>query len=198
MNTDVTSLKYGTVVADGVFAPHHQHIFNLRLDPAIDGYEDGVITYTDTLAMPRNPETNPYGVGFEVHTTEVKDEAAFNLNWETNRVVMMTNPKSINRFSKKPVAYKIVGKFSVLFAFSQLVEFWLISTSFLLFLAPPTQLGLADETSMHNRRGEFVNNHLHVTKYSDDELFAAGEHNWQSTGVSLWTLPLIPFSKKAN
>lgn len=118
-----------------------------------------MVTYTDTIAMSRNPETNPYGVGFEVHTTEVKEEVAFNLNWETNRVVMMTNPKSINRFSKKPVAYKIV--------------------------APPTQLGLADETSMHNRRGEFVNNHLHVTKYHNDELFAAGEHPWQSTGVSI-------------
>ena len=35
---------------------------------------------------------------------------------------------------------------------------------------------------MHNRRGEFVNNHLHVTKHSDSELFAAGEHPWQSIG----------------
>ncbi|KAK4702051.1 hypothetical protein P7C70_g4176, partial [Phenoliferia sp. Uapishka_3] len=139
LNTDCTSLKYGTVVADGVFAPHHQHI----------------IVYDDTVAMPRD-EKNPHGVGFEVFTTKVEAESAFNLDWTTNRVVKMVNPKSLNRFSGKPVGYKIV--------------------------APPTQLGLAHETSMHNTRGEFVNNHLHVTKHSDNELFAAGEHPWQSIG----------------
>ncbi|KAL8277071.1 hypothetical protein RQP46_010499 [Phenoliferia psychrophenolica] len=181
-NIDCTGLKYGTVVADGVFAPHHQHsassrplcrskrlalilvlppfpshltVFNLRIDPAIDGYEDSVVVYDETLPMPRDAN-NPHGVGFEVFSTKVEKESAFNLDWETNRVVKMVNPNSLNRYSGKPVGYKIV--------------------------APPTQLGLAHESSMHNRRGEFVNNHLHVTKHSDAELFAAGEHPWQSIG----------------
>jgi hypothetical protein len=35
--------------------------------------------------MPRDPISNPYGVGFESHTTPVTHEAAFNLDWETNR-----------------------------------------------------------------------------------------------------------------
>jgi primary-amine oxidase len=35
---------------------------------------------------------------------------------------------------------------------------------------------------MHNIRGEFVNNHVHVTKYSDSELWGSGEHLWQSRG----------------
>ncbi|KAI5480277.1 primary-amine oxidase [Pseudohyphozyma bogoriensis] len=148
-------IKYGTIVAPGVFAPHHQHIFNLRIDPAIDGYESSAIVYDETHPMPRD-ERNPHGVGFENHTTKVSRETAFNLNWEHNRVVKMINPSKLNKYSGKPVGYKIV--------------------------APPTQLGLAHESSMHNQRGEFVNNHVHVTKQSDSEMYAAGEHPWQSVG----------------
>ncbi|KAM0756094.1 primary amine oxidase [Meredithblackwellia eburnea MCA 4105] len=155
MNSDVQSLKYGTIVADGVFAPHHQHIFNLRIDPAIDGYEGSRIVYDDVYAMPRD-ENNPHGVGFEAHNTAVTHESAFNLDWTTNRVVKMVNPSKRNRFSGKPIGYKI--------------------------MAPPTQLGLAHPTSMHGRRGEFCDNHVHVTKYDDNELWGGGEHPWQSRG----------------
>lgn len=35
---------------------------------------------------------------------------------------------------------------------------------------------------MHYKRGEFTNNHIHVTKYADDELWGSGEHMWQSRG----------------
>ena len=34
---------YGTVVAPGVFAPNHQHIFSVRIDPAIDGQRNIVV-----------------------------------------------------------------------------------------------------------------------------------------------------------
>ncbi|CED83505.1 primary-amine oxidase [Phaffia rhodozyma] len=149
------TIKYGSVVAPGVFAPDHQHIFNLRIDPAIDGYESSTVVYDETHPMERN-EKNPHGVGFETRQTKVNREGAFNLDWQTNRVVKMINPSKLNRHSGKPVGYKIV--------------------------APPTQLGLAHETSMHNQRGEFVNNHIHYTKHDEEELFAAGEHPWQSVG----------------
>lgn len=68
----------------------------------------------------------------------------------------MINPTKLNRFSGRPVGYKLV--------------------------APPTQLGLAARDSMHGIRGEFVDNHVHVTKHSEKEMYAAGEHNWQSVG----------------
>ena len=70
--------------------------------------------------------------------------------------VKMVNPAKLNRFSGRPVGYKLV--------------------------APPTQLGLAAQDSMHGIRGEFVDNHIHVTKHSEKEMYAAGEHNWQSRG----------------
>lgn len=69
----------------GIFAPHHQHLFNLRIEPAIDDYEDSAIVYEETHAMPRDPIRNPYGVGFESFTTPVTHESAFNLEWQTNR-----------------------------------------------------------------------------------------------------------------
>lgn len=144
------------------------------MDPAIDGYKDSMVAVEDTYSMPRN-EKNPHGVGFEVFNKTITKESAFNLDWTTDRhvkivrplpspsllctladAVSQINPKKLNRFSKKPIAYK-VG-------------------------LHPTQLGLADPSSMHARRGEFVDNHIHVTKYAANELNAAGEHNWQSTG----------------
>jgi primary-amine oxidase len=61
-----------------------QHLFNLRIDPAIDGYRDNSVVYDDVFAMKRD-ERNPHGVGFEVKSTTVEKESAFNLDWTTNR-----------------------------------------------------------------------------------------------------------------
>lgn len=58
------NLKYGTVVSQGVFAPNHQHIFALRIDPAIDGYKNSAVAYEETHPMPRDA-ANPHGIGFE-------------------------------------------------------------------------------------------------------------------------------------
>ncbi|POY74648.1 putative Primary-amine oxidase [Rhodotorula taiwanensis] len=155
-SVDLSTLGYGNVVAEGVFAPHHQHVFNLRIDPAIDSYRSSAVTYEDTHAMPRDPATNPCGVGFVCKSTQVQNESAFNLEHLTNRYVKMINPNKRNKFTKKPIGYKIS--------------------------APPTQLGLADPTSMHYIRGEFTDHHVHVTKYHDAELWGSGEHLWQSRG----------------
>jgi Cu2+-containing amine oxidase len=133
-----------------------------------------MIAVEDTYMMERD-EKNPHGVGFEVFNKVIEKESAFDLDWTTNRSVKIVrplieailrsftdacdtqiNPNKLNRFSKKPVAYK-VG-------------------------LHPTQLGLAHPTSMHHRRGEFCDNHVHVTKYASNEMFAAGEHPWQSVG----------------
>lgn len=43
--------KYGTVVSPSVFAASHQHIFNVRIDPAVDGHEN-TVAYCDTIQSP--------------------------------------------------------------------------------------------------------------------------------------------------
>jgi Cu2+-containing amine oxidase len=144
---DPEKLKYGTIVAPGVFAPHHQHLFALRIEPAIDAYDNSILAYDETKPMPRD-EKNPYGVGFEATTTRVEKETAFNLDASVNRVIKFLNPDKLNPVTGKPIGYKLT--------------------------APPTQLGLAVPGSMHDIRGEFVNNHVHYTKHNEEEMFAAG------------------------
>ena len=154
-SVDPTDLTYGTVVGPGVFAPHHQHIFNIRCDPAIDGYRNSSIAYDEVLPFARDA-SNPHGVGFGTKTTHIEKECAFNLDWNTNRSVKMINTDKIHPHAKKAVGYKVA--------------------------VPPTQLGLAHESSMHNKRGQFINHHIHVTKHHEEEMFAAGEHPWQGIG----------------
>ncbi len=55
---------WGNVVSSGALAQNHQHLFCVRIDPAIDGYENTVVT-EESLTMPISKE-NPYGSGYEV------------------------------------------------------------------------------------------------------------------------------------
>ncbi|EEH20057.2 hypothetical protein PABG_02316 [Paracoccidioides brasiliensis Pb03] len=52
-------------VAPGVLTPYHQHLFSLRIDPTIDGYENTHVV-EDSIPMPlNNPEIhNPFGFGY--------------------------------------------------------------------------------------------------------------------------------------
>ena len=56
---DGVTPEYGTIVAPGVYGPHHQHFFNVRLDMAVDGTANRVYEVTPT-AMPEGPD-NPVG-----------------------------------------------------------------------------------------------------------------------------------------
>ena len=44
-------------MSPGVYAHYHQHIFNMRLDMAVDGERNRVVE-VDTVALPVGPE-NP-------------------------------------------------------------------------------------------------------------------------------------------
>ena len=60
---------YGIEVAPGVFAPGHQHIFSVRIDPAIDGHSNTVVQ-EDSVPMPfsaANPPTNNLYVVHVLH-----------------------------------------------------------------------------------------------------------------------------------
>src|SRR5207249_7681898 len=49
----------------GALAQNHQHIFCLRIDPAIDGHRNTVVC-EQSLPMPMDLETNPFGNGYQV------------------------------------------------------------------------------------------------------------------------------------
>ncbi|WVW79628.1 hypothetical protein I302_101597 [Kwoniella bestiolae CBS 10118] len=149
-------VPFATRVADGVLAPYHQHIFNLRIDPSIDG-DDNTVSYVDSLPMPADNKLNPYGTGYITKETPITESGTFQTDPYKNRVFKISNPGKINPVSYSPVAYKLVPIAS--------------------------QVLLAADDSWHNRRAHFTDAPVWVTKYKDRELFPAGDYTNQSSGA---------------
>ncbi|KAF3228362.1 hypothetical protein TWF106_007394 [Orbilia oligospora] len=147
--------NFGTIVHPGVLAAHHQHIFSLRIDPAIDGFGNKVI-YEEAKPMERDDPFNPFGTGYYITETKVESEGGFLESPENNRIFKIQNPKHRNPVNNKPVGYKIQ--------------------------APPFQKLLASPDSYHFKRAEFADKAVYVTKYKDWELYAAGMYTNQSRG----------------
>lgn len=144
---------FGNVVSPGVLAQNHQHIFAIRIDPAIDGPKNTVI-YEESLPVPKNSKTNPQGNFYRVQQNTITHSRWLNAKPETNRVIKMINIHKKNPISGKPVGYK--------------------------FVPAATQLLLADDDSIQARRARFAQHHVWVTKYKDHELYAGGRYTLQS------------------
>lgn len=158
---DGISVPWGTVVHPGVLATHHQHIFSLRVDPAIDGHSNRLV-YDDALPMPRS-DFNPHGTGYYTEETLVSQSGGYDLNPDTNRTFKIQNVNVRNPINNKPVAYKIH--------------------------APPFQKGIADKDSFNYKRVEFSDRNIYAVKHRDGELYAGGKYTNQSrggTGVRSW------------
>jgi primary-amine oxidase len=65
--------RYGTLVAPGVYAPNHQHFFNVRLDMMVDGLQNSIYE-VHTEAEPMGPK-NPLGNAFYERSTLLRTEA---------------------------------------------------------------------------------------------------------------------------
>jgi primary-amine oxidase len=157
------TLPWSTNVGPGVTAPNHQHIFSVRIDPAIDGFQNTVV-YEDSVPLSSVSDMeDPFGVGYVAKTTVV-DRASFaETNVETARVFKIRNDNIINPISRKPVAYKL-----------QTVA---------------SQKMLMSPSSFSQKRAQFTQHDVWVTSYGDDELYAAGEftnQSQESTGVEQW------------
>jgi primary-amine oxidase len=155
--------SYGTVVHPGVLAAYHQHVFSLRIDPAVDGPHNTVV-YEEAHAMPRHDVHNPHGVGYTVQKTSVDVAGGYDLDYTVNRSYKIVNNAALNPINKLPVGYKIQ--------------------------VPPFQAMLADKDSYHFKRAEFADHHIYVTKYSPNEKFAGGNYTNQSRGgdgVRTWS-----------
>ncbi|RDA87768.1 hypothetical protein CP532_2464 [Ophiocordyceps camponoti-leonardi (nom. inval.)] len=144
---------WGNVVSPGALAQNHQHIFCVRIDPAVDGHKNTLVQ-EDSLPVPMNERTNPHGNYYEVRQTPIATSSGIDLAPFSNRVFKVQNRAKTNPISGKPVGYKIT--------------------------TPPTQLLLADPHSTQAQRALFAKHHLWVTKFKDDELYAGGRHTLQS------------------
>jgi primary-amine oxidase len=153
------TVPYGTVVAPGVLAPYHQHLFCLRMDPAIDGYAKNTLVVEESHAMPMDEPgvvDNAFGVGYVTTSQPVEHETGLDLDFTKNRVYKMVNESVINPITGTSVGYKILPCYS--------------------------QMLLAHPSSFHARRSEFGEHAIWVTRYDDEETFPAGRHTMQSLG----------------
>ena len=154
---------YGTIVSPGVYAHYHQHIFNMRLDVAIDGERNRVVE-VDTVALPEGPD-NPYANAFTVRETVLKTEqgAQRNVDFNAARFWKILSADSRNRMGQ-PTGYKLVP------------------------LSPVPIFSGAQ--SMVAKRAAFMTRQLWVTAYHPDEMYAAGRYPNQSSGgdgLPAWT-----------
>ncbi|CAG9996034.1 unnamed protein product [Clonostachys byssicola] len=150
------SSRYGNVVAPGILAQNHQHIFAVRIDPAVDSYRTGdtQVVVEETHGRKMEPRTNPHGNYYEVQRRVVERAQWIDSEPRLNRILRLENSTKKNEFSGRNVGYKVV--------------------------APATQLMLADEESILAKRALFAKHDFWVTGYRDGEFWAAGEFTNQS------------------
>ncbi|KAJ4289022.1 hypothetical protein N0V90_011364 [Kalmusia sp. IMI 367209] len=149
-----TKIPYGTIVAPGVLAPYHQHLFCLRIDPAIDGQKNSV-SIEESEAMPLD-EHNPFGVGYVSKSYYIEKEGGFDLDFTKARAFKFVNEDKINPITNTPVGFKLMPFYS--------------------------QMLLANKDSFHAKRSEYGQHAVWVTKYRDDEFFPSGRYTMQSMG----------------
>ncbi|KAK1847967.1 primary-amine oxidase [Colletotrichum chrysophilum] len=160
---DLSVSPWGTVVAPGVLAVNHQHLFCVRIDPILDGERNNTVVRDDCLPVRGNPNLDPFGCAFRVKTTPITKPGGYDLDLSSGRTYRITNPSRVNEISGKPAGYK-------------------------LHAAPSQMLMMGPETFNH-RRGTFASKPIWVTRYRDDELWAAGEFTNQSredTGLATY------------
>ncbi|CAH0028272.1 unnamed protein product [Clonostachys rhizophaga] len=154
-------VPFGTVVAPGVLAPYHQHLFSLRIDPAIDGHANSLVV-EESKAMSANdspidsPIDNPFGNGYMTESQTIEEEGGFDLDINKNRTFKIINESKMNPITGTPVGFKLMPHYS--------------------------QMLLAHPDSYHAKRSEFAAHAVWVTRHEDGENFPAGKYTMQSAG----------------
>lgn len=148
-------VPFGTLVAPQVYAPNHQHFFNVRLDFDLDGTTN-TVQQIDVAADPVD-EKNPYENAFRARATNLTHEkqALAHLCLETARTWKVVNP-SVRNAVGEPVGYK--------------------------FFPGDNAFPLASPNAWWRKRAGFVNHHVWVTPFAEGERYAAGDYPNQSTG----------------
>jgi primary-amine oxidase len=146
---------HGELVAPGLYGPHHQHFFSLRLDMEVDGPGNSVYE-VDTEGLPAGPD-NPWGNAWRTVETLLDRESAAQrcVSGERARHWKIVNPGALNGLGE-PVAYKLLPGENVL-PFHQ-----------------------HDAPAL--ARAGFARRHLWVTRFEERELFAAGDYPYQHPG----------------
>jgi primary-amine oxidase len=155
--------RYGTLIAPQLYAPNHQHFFNVRLDLDLDGTANSV--YQVDLAPDEPGPQNPFENAFRARSSllETEKQARAYLSLETARTWKIVNPQVRNAVGD-PVGYK--------------------------FFPGDNSFPFASKNAWWRKRAGFVDFHVWVTPYRDEERHAAGNYPNQSQGgdgLPRWT-----------
>jgi primary-amine oxidase len=156
--------EFANIIADGVAAPHHQHLFNARLDFDIDGSENEIYEI-DAERVPPGPD-NPWRNAFRARATKLEREldAQREIDPSRSRTWRIVNPRVRNGLGQ-PTAYRLIPT-----------------------MTTPTMMAHVD--SPVGMRASFAHHNLWVTPYEPDERRAAGEYPNQhpgGDGLPRWT-----------
>ena len=144
---------HGTLVAPGLHGPHHLHVFNVRLDVAVDGPRNTVVE-VDAVPDPAGPG-NPAGTAWRTRRTALSEDGGRLADPATARTWLVVN-ESVHNAQGDPVAFQL--------------------------LPGPATPPLFAEGSPALRRARFATRSLWVTAHDPGERYAAGEHPWHTAG----------------
>ncbi|WP_025696771.1 primary-amine oxidase, partial [Paenibacillus durus] len=154
--------KYGNLVGPDLYAPNHQHFFNVRMDIQIDGNDNSV--YEVDVVPEELGEGNPRENAFYAKSTllETEQKAIRDIKLETARYWKIVNDNVKNELGQS-VGYKIV--------------------------TGENCFPFASKNSSLLKRAGFIKHHLWVTPYNEDEIYASGKYPNQhigGEGLSSW------------
>jgi primary-amine oxidase len=146
---------YGSLVAPQLYAPNHQHFFNVRLDLDLDGTANSAyqIDVVPDEVGPKNPYENAFSAKATLLQTE--KQARAHLDLQTARTWKITNPNVLNAVGE-PVGYR--------------------------FFPGDNCFPFASKNAWWRKRAGFVNYHVWVTPCRDEERHAGGNYPNQSQG----------------
>jgi primary-amine oxidase len=147
--------EHGTLLAPGLYGPHHQHFFCVRLDMMVDGPANSVYE-CDSESVPPGPD-NPHGNAWVVRSTLLgrESEAQRLIDPLKGRFWKVANPSKLNQVGD-PVAYKLMPGDNVL-----------------PFYQPDAHA---------IKRAGFTTRHLWVTAHDPAQQFPAGDYPNQHPG----------------
>lgn len=99
---------FGTIVAPNINAHYHQHLFNIRIDPMIDGLNNTVIE-SDIVSLdePTGSKENFAGNGFQVKETPLTTEIGRPYDHTKDRRWRIVNRSRPHYASGQPAGYTI-------------------------------------------------------------------------------------------
>jgi primary-amine oxidase len=163
---------FGHLVAKNLLAVHHQHFFSYRLDMDVDGAANRVLEM-NSVAMPLGPK-NPQANAFTMEETPLRTERAAqrSLNLESSRRWIVVNPGVTNTLGQ-PTGYAL--------------------------LPGENAKPFAAADSWVRKRARFLDAHVWVTPYAEDEIYAGGDYPNQShggDGLAKWAAADRPIDNK--